>query len=137
MKNRKYFFLPNKFISLALCLAFLFTFPDCQKAYIWEIKREELETRINRGDFSFLDDIDFNRLNIEEIIDYAPGAAYYMSYILTELNYALLAEKLLTLEWQKGHTPWKYQAAVELAQAYIEQKRFSEAKNLISSLARH
>ncbi|MBN1798648.1 MAG: lytic transglycosylase domain-containing protein [Spirochaetales bacterium] len=131
MQNRKYFYLPNKLVTLALFLAFLLFFPACQKAYIWGIKREELSTQIRRGDFSFLDGIDFNEFNIEEILDYSPGAAYYVSYILAESGYADVAEKLLTLEWQKGSPPWKYQAAVELAQRFIKQERYEDAEHIV------
>jgi soluble lytic murein transglycosylase len=137
LQNRRYFFLPNNFITLALCLAFFLIFPGCQKAYIWGIKREEFDTRIKRGDFSFLHDIDFSEFNIEDILDYAPGAAYYLSHVAKKLNYGDVVEKLLVLEWNRGSPPWKYQAAAELAEIYIEQKRFQNAKDILSTFLSH
>jgi len=137
LKNKRYFFLPNRFITLALCLAFLMLFPACQKAYIWGIKREELTNKISRGDFSFLEYVDFYEFDIQDILDYSPGAAYYVSRIFTELGYSDSAEKLLALEWQKGNPPWKYQAAVELAEAFIKQERYEDANNIVRTLLKY
>jgi soluble lytic murein transglycosylase len=132
LKNKNSLFLLSNFFPIALFLAFLFIFPGCEKSNFWGIKREELKAMISKGDFSFLSNIDFAKCNYEEILQYAPGAAYYLAHILEELQYKELAKKLLALEWERGSPPWKYEAGSELAGILINEEQYSEAQKIIS-----
>jgi len=133
LRNRKYSFLPNKRFSLALIVISLFFLFSCEKSVIWGVKRQEFRSKIEKGDFSFLREINFSQVKLDDIMQLAPGAAYYVSHMLPDRE-QVVARRLLALEWRRGASPWKFQAGEELAAAYLSEKQYAKAYEITSTL---
>ncbi len=134
MPNKRYSFPPNNLFAVFIIVT-LSLFPiSCEKSVIWGMKREELSARLQRGDLSFLRDIRPQDVKLEEIMRFAPGAAYYAAHMLSGPETEAYVGRLLFLEWQRGAPPWKYQAGAELAADYLKEKRYAEAEEIVSSL---
>jgi hypothetical protein len=134
LPNKKYLSPPNKLFAVFVILTLSLIPTSCQKSVIWGMKREELAARLQRGDLSFLRGIRPQDVRLDEIMQFAPGAAYYAAHMLSGPDADSYAGRLLLLEWQRGARPWKYQAGAELAARYIGEKRYAEAQEVVSSL---
>jgi hypothetical protein len=94
----------------------------------------ELPDLIASRDFSYLIELDAESVDLEEILEYAPGAAYFHAYLAAESGRADLFPPLLEIEWQNGSRFWRLLAGEALARHLLDSRDYSRAEELSASL---
>jgi len=124
-------------ISISLSLLFLLlSLTQCKADSVWGISQPTFLERLARQENDFLTDLEIEDGNLAEAFRLGPGAPYYLSLILTSLGRGQTAEKLLTLQWQRGDSPWREEAALLLLRFRMENGRYEEAETLARQLLR-
>ncbi|HEQ71725.1 MAG TPA: hypothetical protein ENN69_04485, partial [Spirochaetia bacterium] len=87
---------------------------------------DALTQALSRADYSFLDEIDANRLPGNEIFSYAPGAGLFFGLAAHRHGAPELAEHFLRLEWERSEEPYAREAAEELLVSYNARELFEK-----------
>lgn len=103
---------------------------------MWGISRSTFLERLVRQEDDFLADLEIEDGNLAEAFRLGPGAPYYLSLILTSLEREQTAEKLLAVQWQRGDSPWREEAALLLLSIQMENHRYEEAETLARQVLR-
>ncbi|UCF97428.1 MAG: lytic transglycosylase domain-containing protein [Spirochaetaceae bacterium] len=88
------------------------------------------------GEREFLGDLAVDERNLAEAFRLGPGAPFYLSELFISINREQTAEQLLALQWRRGESPWREEAALVLIERYLETDRYGEAETLARQLAR-
>ena len=117
-------------------LFFLLSLTQCKADTVWGISRPTFLERLARQENAFLADLQIEDGNLAEAFHLGPGAPYYLSLIFTSLEREQTAEKLLTLQWQRGDSPWREEAAFLRLSIQMENRRYEEAETLARQILR-
>jgi hypothetical protein len=117
-------------------LFLLLSLTQCKADTVWGISRSTFLERLARQENAFLADLQIEDGNLAEAFRLGPGAPYYLSLILTSLEREQTAEKLLTLQWQRGDSPWREEAAFLRLSIQMENRRYEEAETLARQILR-
>lgn len=124
-------------ISTSISLLFLLlSLTQCKADTVWGISRPTFLERLARQENAFLADLQIEDGNLAEAFHLGPGAPYYLSLIFTSLEREQTAEKLLTLQWQRGDSPWREEAAFLRLSIQMENRRYEEAETLARQILR-
>jgi len=139
-------------ISIFVSLVFLlFSLPRCTADTVWGVPRPQFQQRLIEGEWEFLSELGIEERNLAEAFRLGPGAPFYLSAILFALDRDVparvtpepaatdreqTAERLLDLQWRRGDSPWREEAALGLIRRYLETNRFEEAESLAKRLSR-
>ena len=149
-------------ISIFVSLVFLlFSLTRCTADTVWGVPRPQFQQRLIEGEWEFLSELGIEERNLAEAFRLGPGAPFYLSEILFALDRGVparlrpepaapqpgapepaatdreqTAERLLDLQWRRGDSPWREEAALGLIRRYLETNRFEEAESLARRLSR-
>jgi len=124
-------------ISTSVSLLFLLlSLTQCKADTAWGISRSTFLERLARQENAFLADLHIEDGNLAEAFRLGPGAPYYLAIILTSLEREQTAEKLLTLQWQRGDSPWREEAALLRLSIQMDTGRYEEAETLAKQVLR-
>jgi hypothetical protein len=124
-------------ISISISLLFLLlSWTQCKADTVWGISQSTFMERLARQENDFLADLEIQDGRLSEAFNLGPGAPYYLSLILTSLGRERTAEKLLTLQWKRGDSPWREEAAVLRLRLQMESSRYQEAETLARQFLR-
>jgi len=124
-------------ISTSISLLFLLlSLTQCKADTVWGISQSTFLERLTGQGNGFLADLEIEDGNLAEAFRLGPGAPYYLSLILTSLEREQTAEKLLTLQWQRGDSPWREEAALLRLSIQMENRHYEEAETLARQVLR-
>lgn len=149
-------------ISILVSLVFLlFSLNQCTADTVWGIPRADFRKRLVEGERDFLEELRIEGRNLAEAFRLGPGAPFYLSEIFFSLAetasvkavhrgdahepdgeashrpaFAQTGEQLLDLQWRRGDSPWREEAALVLIRRYLDTDRFEEAESLARQLSR-
>jgi tetratricopeptide (TPR) repeat protein len=103
---------------------------------VWGISQSTFLERLVRQEYDFLAELEIEDGKLTEAFRLGPGAPYYLSLILTSLDREQSVEKLLTIQWQRGDSPWQEEAALLLLSIQMEKRRYGEAETLARQVLR-
>lgn len=124
-------------ISVILPIVLLFlSLTQCTADAIWGIEPELLRERLIQGQRDFLRELQIEKNNLAEAFQLGPGAPLYLSRHFASIGRDRTAEQLLVLQWRRGDSPWKQEAALQLIDLYLSSERFAEAEHLAARVHR-
>ena len=124
-------------ISISISLLFLLlSLTQCKADTVWGISQSTFLERLARQENAFLSDLQIEDGNLAEAFRLGPGAPYYLAIILISLEREQTAEKLLTLQWQRGDSPWREEAALLRLSIQMDNRRYEEAEILAKQILR-
>jgi soluble lytic murein transglycosylase-like protein len=138
-------------ISILVSLVFLLlSLNRCTADTVWGVPGPEFRQRLIEGEWDFLEQLEIGERNLTEAFRLGPAAPFYLSEILFSLSggtspgaqqppaadWEQTAERLLDLQWRRGDSPWREQAALRLIRRYLDTDRFEEAESLAGRLLR-
>ena len=156
----------RKISILASLVFLLLSLNQCTADTVWGIPRVDFQKRLVEGERDFLRELRIERRNLAEAFRLGPGAPFYLSEILFSLPesasepavrggdapvpgvepshrpepvspaFAQIGELLLDLQWRRGDSPWREEAALALIRRYLDTDRFEEAESLARQLSR-
>lgn len=110
-----------------LILAFAATVSGCaEQGQVWGIPQETFSQRLERKDYDFLRQLDYNELDLDEVFLLRPGAAFYLAEVYEELGLTDMRREMLHLELETGEDPWRHRAAEALLSELEEDERYRE-----------
>ncbi len=117
-------------------LLFLLTFSlsQCKADGVWGVPVASFRQRLQTGRIAFLQELEVERRELAELFRLGPGAPFYLSFHYSELGWSGVAERLLRLQWQKGQSPWREEAARLLLAGYLQERSYPEAQSLAEEL---
>jgi len=110
-------------------LLFCLSFVHCTADTVWEIPIEELRARVGRGESAALAGVQVTRDNRDEAFRLGRQAPYYLALHFLALGRPGAAEQLWRLQWEKGASPWREEALLELLAQLVAQERYGEAES--------
>ncbi|MBN1522861.1 MAG: lytic transglycosylase domain-containing protein [Spirochaetales bacterium] len=122
-------FLKNNHL-LFIALIPLFLLQCCSGSY-FNLSRSELAEKLRHKDYAFLDTIDLSKYNIEDAAGYAPGALYYLSFILSEAGKKDTAYQCLELQIKRRELPYSRLALLEYAGQKIDDELYEDAETYL------
>ena len=139
-------------ISILVSLVFLLlSLNQCTADTVWGIPRPDFQKRLVEGEKKFLEELRIEKRSLDEAFRLGPGAPFYLSEIFFSLaegvastageepqrtDFAGSAEQLLDLQWRRGDSPWREEAALRLIRRYLDTDRFTQAESLAKQLVR-
>ena len=149
-------------ISIIVSLIFLLlSLNQCTADTVWGVPRPDFQKRLVDGEREFLKSLSIESRNLDEAFRLGPGGPFYLAEVFLSLvenppaprtsasagegrqqtgaaGYAPseTAEQLLELQWRRGDSPWKEEAALVLIRRYLESDRFEQAETLAEQLSR-
>lgn len=116
----------NKY-SFVILLALLIL-NSCSLTRVFGLKKDEFMSRVNQGDYRFLDNVDYLKNSIKEINRLGDGASYYMSFVYKERNQLLFSNKLLYQEIQNRDDFFGPKAAFLLIKQLLQERDYVKAE---------
>ena len=149
-------------ISIIVSLVFLLlSLNQCTADTVWGVPRPDFQKRLVEGEREFLKNLSIESRNLDEAFRLGPGGPFYLAEVLLSLVEsppqpgtpgpagdqphqagaagpapAETAEQLLELQWRRGDSPWKEEAALVLIRRYLDSDRFEQAETLAEQLSR-
>jgi soluble lytic murein transglycosylase-like protein len=132
-------------ISILITLVFLLlSLTQCAADTVWGVSGPQFRQRLIEGEWGFLQELRIEERHLAEAFRLGPGAPFYLSEIFFSLGQGApqpgaldqTAEQLLDLQWRRGDSPWREEAALRLIRRYLETDRFEEAESLARQLLR-
>jgi len=121
-------------IRAVLLLLIVLSLADCS-AEVWGLTEEAFKARLHE-DTGFLRHLDLEQLNAKELFHLGPGAPYYISLILKDLELERLSNELLWLQWNRGKGIWKERAGVDILGSLLQREEYPEVIRLSRSFLR-
>jgi soluble lytic murein transglycosylase-like protein len=139
---------------------------QCTADTVWGIPRADFREQLLEGEREFLEQLPIEERKLAEAFRLGPGAPFYLSEIFFSLaettseravrrgeasapggegshrpesgspTFVQTAEQLLDLQWRRGDSPWREEAALALIRRYLDTDRFEEAESLARKLSR-
>ncbi len=126
-RSKKPLFSFSKIIIVSLCFTVLYLGCKTQDT-VWGFEKEKFTQSLRSGEWDFLLDIDFRKINKTDVLRIPEGGVLYTSVILEKLGLNRTAEELLMLSWEKEKHPWSFESARILCQKMIRQERYVESE---------
>ena len=134
-------------ISIPVTLVFLLlSLTRCTADTVWDVSRPYFRQQLIEGKWEFLGELRIEERNLAEAFRLGPGAPFYLSEILFSMvrgspqpaapELEARAEQLLDLQWRRGDSPWREEAALRLIRRYLDTDRFEQAESLAGRLLR-
>jgi soluble lytic murein transglycosylase-like protein len=89
-----------------------------------------LRSDLAQGRYASLALVDFETRDPAESLALASSAPYYLSFVFDSLAKPAESLRMLETAWRRSPSPWKEEAAILLADRYIEQKSYDKAIDL-------
>jgi soluble lytic murein transglycosylase-like protein len=151
--------------SILVSLIFLLSLNQCTADTVWGLPRQDFQKRLAEGEREFLKGLHIDHRNLDEAFRLGPGGPFYLAEALLSLTgvdsrsgalpgppepegesphqprpdgstHIETAERLLDIQWRRGDSPWKEEAALALIRRYLDTDRFEQAEALAGRLSR-
>ena len=107
---------------------------SCSSPTIWNFPADEFPGIVASGDTSYIVQLDIGEVDLEEVLDYMPGAGFFHAILAKENGREDLYPLLLETEWEYGEGFWRLQAGELLARYRLAENDYVRAEELASEL---
>jgi soluble lytic murein transglycosylase-like protein len=150
---------------LATLVFLLISLNQCTADTVWGVPGSDFRKRLVEGEREFLTGLRIDSRNLGQAFRLGPGGPFYLAEILLSLAeenprpgapphqpgadgraphhsgpagspQIETAEQLLELQWRRGDSPWKEEAALVLTRRYLDTQRYEQAETLAARLSR-
>ncbi|RKX82027.1 MAG: hypothetical protein DRP57_10805, partial [Spirochaetes bacterium] len=119
MQGQKSLFLRTKIYLFFI--VFLLSIAGCSSANLWNIQKAAFKEKIKNGNFTFLLNLDYKELKLEDIRKMGPEAPYFFYYIFKKLKMNDKALSMLRIAWRKSPGVWNKKAGLALITELIKK----------------
>jgi len=126
--------IPKKIVYLLLILSLLPVVSSCNAKKIWDIPLARFRLKLKDGDYSFLQHIDYEKVDLEEVRRLNPNAPFYFYYIFKKLGLDNVSKRMLELAYKDGRDIWKERAGLMLLKSLVKGERYEEALKIADSI---
>ena len=126
----------RKISTFILLFLLTFSLSQCKADSVWGVPVASFRQRLQSGRIAFLRELEVERRELDELFRLSPGAPFYLSFHYSELGCSEMAERLMRLQWRRGQSPWREEAARLLLAGYLREHRYPEAQVLAEQLLR-
>jgi len=128
LQGQKSLFLRTKIYLFFI--VFLLSIAGCSSANLWNIPKAAFKEKIKNGNFTFLLNLDYKELKLEDIRKMGPEAPYFFYYIFKKLKMNDKALSMLRIAWRKSPEVWNKKAGLALITELIKKDDYEEAVNI-------
>ena len=97
---------------------------------VWGLDPSELAGRLERGEWSILDQVDFDEERVSDVRRLGEDASFAVGAICDQLGLGDVAVALWELGWEDAVAPWDAYCFDELAKAYDRDERYADLESL-------
>ncbi len=109
---------------------------SCDSGEIWGIPISVFRTRIESGEYAFLQHIDYQKIKLREVKKLNLDAPYYFYFIFNRIKLKQLARKMAEIEWKDGKGWYKVKAGLLLLKDLLEEERYEDVISISDKLLR-
>ena len=111
-------------------LFFALSLSSCYSGTIWHVKQADFQQHLQAGQYAFLKDIDYSKVNLLDVMHLGANAPFYMSFVFKQLDMNELSRQFLKIEWQRGSGIWQHEAARLLIAGYLAEHDYTDAEEM-------
>ncbi len=138
MLVQKFLFPRDKLAKKILYLLILFSLlpiaSSCSGKKVWDIPLTQFSLKLRNGDYTFLQHIDYTKVDLKEVRRLDPNAPFYFYFIFRKLGLRDISEKMLELAYKSGIGIWKERAGLILLKGLVKKHKYEKALKIADSI---
>ncbi len=138
MLVRKFLFPRDKRIKNIILIFLLFfiisILSSCGEEKIWDIPLKNFKSRLENGNYSFLQHINYEDVDFDEVEKLGKNSPLYLFYIFDHLKLENPANKMLDLELKDGNGIWRDRAGIVILNRLLKKGVYSSVIEIADSL---
>ncbi len=138
MLVRKFLFPRDKRIKNIILIFLLFfiisILSSCGEEKIWDIPLKNFKSRLENGNYSFLQHINYEDVDFDEVEKLGKNSPLYLFYIFDHLKLENPANKMLDLELKDGNGIWRDRAGIVILNRLLKKGVYSRVIEIADSL---
>ncbi len=138
MLVRKFLFPRDKRIKNIILIFLLFfiisILSSCGEEKIWDIPLKNFKSRLENGNYSFLQHINYEDVDFDEVEKLGKNSPLYLFYIFGHLKLENPANKMVDLELKDGNGIWRDRAGIVILNRLLKKGVYSSVIEIADSL---
>ncbi len=138
MLVRKFLFPRDKRIKNIILIFLLFfiisILSSCGEEKIWDIPLKNFKSRLENGNYSFLQHINYEDVDFDEVEKLGKNSPLYLFYIFDHLKLENPANKMVDLELKDGNGIWRDRAGIVILNRLLKKGVYSSVIEIADSL---